>query len=482
MGFRSAREAKTTGDDRQSQRIPDVQSSPDHESESSDCFQRMPLEEAEEQYGMSISDEETLFELQRLEAGNPIEVHEWIDEGMTVEDMGVPQTIDAFRERQVERPKEVPDDIERRNKRSLQRSGKAASDTGPAGDASVPDPVRDVMQSKGQPLDDGIQRAMEERMDDSFGDVRVHADATAAKACEEINARAFTVDSHIAFNHGEYDPKSPEGQHILAHELAHVRQQTGADISMMPQDDSGLEIDPDLSLEREAEDAAQQALADGPVTINRMGAEMHIQRSAKCEAEYVTKDEVLEIVDNYYRGHVEEQAESDPTTAGPERDTARGSLEQSGNSAESSGFFGKMKEAFENTKSVGGDLSQAMTKGAIGSLAGAGGKLAGKAGGGSLGAVLGGAVGSLAGPIGTGAGVATGYQVGETLGGELLGGAASDMTKQVTDYTLPNEHAASVADLHQKYKKLEDDVKKLKKADDTLTGENGSHGVGASRR
>ncbi len=423
----------------------------------------MPLEEAEDQYGMSIPDEETLFELQRLEAGNPIAVHEWIEEGMTVEDMGVPQTIDAFRERQAERPEDVPDDIERRNKRSLQRSEKAASDTGSAGDAGVPDPVRDVIQSNGQPLDDGIQRAMEERMDDSFGDVRIHADATAAKACEEINARAFTVGNHIAFNHGEYDPESPDGQHILAHELAHVRQQTGADISMMPQEDSGLEIDPDPQLEREAEDAAQQALADGPVTINRMDAAMHIQRSAKGEAKYVTKDEVLEIVDNYYRGHVEEQAESDPTAAGPERDTARGSLEQSGNSAESSGFFGKMKEAFENTKSVGRDLSQAMTKGAIGSLAGAGGKLVGKVGGGSLGAVLGGAVGSLAGPVGTGAGIATGYQIGGTLGGELLGGAANDMAKQVTDYTLPKEHASAVADLQQKYQSLEEEVKELKK-------------------
>ncbi len=39
-----------------------------------------------------------------------------------------------------------------------------------------------------------------------------------------------------------------------------------------------MAIDPDPQLEREAEDAAQQALADGPVTINRMGSEMQIQR------------------------------------------------------------------------------------------------------------------------------------------------------------------------------------------------------------
>ncbi|WP_342746478.1 hypothetical protein [Natrinema ejinorense] len=72
----------------------------------------------------------------------------------------------------------------------------------------------------------------------------------------------------------------------------------------MPQADAELEIDPDPRLEREAEEAAQQAMADGPVTINRMGSEMHIQRSAKGETEYVTMDEVLESVDNYYRGPV----------------------------------------------------------------------------------------------------------------------------------------------------------------------------------
>ncbi len=196
-------------------------------------------EAAEDRLGMAIVDQETKTRLLRQEKMNGhTQVQQWVDEGMTTEDMRDPNAAEAFRERQAARPEAVPDDIERQNKRSALRSEKAAAATEPAGDAGVPDPVRDVIQSTGQPLDDGIQQAMEERMGDSFGDVQIHADATAAKACEEINARAFTVGNHIAFNHGEYDPESPEGQHILAHELAHVRQQTGADISMMPQDDS----------------------------------------------------------------------------------------------------------------------------------------------------------------------------------------------------------------------------------------------------
>ncbi|ELZ14325.1 hypothetical protein C479_00415 [Halovivax asiaticus JCM 14624] len=68
---------------------------------------------------------------------------------------------------------------------------------------------------------------MEARMGDSLGDVRVHTGPKAAAACEAINARAFTVGNHVAFGPGEYDPEDEDGQHVIAHELAHVRQQPG---------------------------------------------------------------------------------------------------------------------------------------------------------------------------------------------------------------------------------------------------------------
>jgi len=194
--------------------------------------------------------------------------------------MGKTRDMNAFRERQAERPPEVPTNIERQNRRSVLRSEKAATETGPAGDVGVPEPVRDVLTSRGQSLDGSIQRAMEDRMDDSFGDVRIHTGPSAAEACASINARAFTVGNHIAFNQGEYDPSSPEGQHVLAHELAHVRQQTQGAVSMLPQDDVELEVDPDSVLEREAEETAQRVMAGGDLGIQRLGqTEVHIQRS-----------------------------------------------------------------------------------------------------------------------------------------------------------------------------------------------------------
>ncbi len=63
--------------------------------------------------------------------------------------------------------------------------------------------------------------------------------------------------------------------------FSRVHHQTETVVSMAPQRDNELAIDPDPSLEREAENAAQQALADGPVTINRKGTETHIQRADK---------------------------------------------------------------------------------------------------------------------------------------------------------------------------------------------------------
>ncbi|SEL99606.1 protein of unknown function [Haloferax larsenii] len=119
--------------------------------------------------------------------------------------------------------------------------------------------------------------------------------ASAAKACEDINARAFTVGNHIAFNHGEYDPSSPEGQHILAHELAHVRQQTGGAVSMLPQEGLELEIDPDPRLEREAEQTAQRVMEGGELGIQRLAkTEVHIQRIDKTCRELLQGNVTLE--------------------------------------------------------------------------------------------------------------------------------------------------------------------------------------------
>jgi hypothetical protein len=67
---------------------------------------------------------------------------------------------------------------------------------------------------------------MEARLGHDFGDVRVHSERPAAAAAERLNARAFTVGSHVVFGGGEFAPSTPDGRRLLAHELAHVVQQS----------------------------------------------------------------------------------------------------------------------------------------------------------------------------------------------------------------------------------------------------------------
>jgi hypothetical protein len=82
-----------------------------------------------------------------------------------------------------------------------------------------------VVRGGGRALDPATRRSMEARFGHDFASVRVHDDAGAASAASDVRARAFTVGDDIVLGEGGYDPSTPEGRHLLAHELAHVVQQ-----------------------------------------------------------------------------------------------------------------------------------------------------------------------------------------------------------------------------------------------------------------
>jgi len=58
-----------------------------------------------------------------------------------------------------------------------------------------------------------------------FGSVRVHHDAAAASAADQLGARAWTMGSDIYFARGSFAPELPAGDQLLAHELTHVMMQ-----------------------------------------------------------------------------------------------------------------------------------------------------------------------------------------------------------------------------------------------------------------
>ena len=69
---------------------------------------------------------------------------------------------------------------------------------------------------------------MEPRFGADFSAVRIHADADAARISRELTAEAFTHGRDIYMADGRYSPETEDGKHLLAHELTHVVQQTGA--------------------------------------------------------------------------------------------------------------------------------------------------------------------------------------------------------------------------------------------------------------
>lgn len=78
----------------------------------------------------------------------------------------------------------------------------------------------------GQPLDRASRAFFEGRLGRDFGDVRVHTDRAAAVSADALAAEAYTTGTDIVFANGRYAPETSRGQRLLAHELAHVVQQS----------------------------------------------------------------------------------------------------------------------------------------------------------------------------------------------------------------------------------------------------------------
>jgi len=83
-----------------------------------------------------------------------------------------------------------------------------------------------VPSSAGEPLSPGLRATLEARFGADLGAVRIHRDAPAAASAAAEGARAYAAGTHIAFAAGEYRPGTSAGFELLAHEVAHVLQQT----------------------------------------------------------------------------------------------------------------------------------------------------------------------------------------------------------------------------------------------------------------
>jgi peptidoglycan hydrolase-like protein with peptidoglycan-binding domain len=76
-------------------------------------------------------------------------------------------------------------------------------------------------------LDLATREFFEPRFGYELGHVRVHANRKAAMSAKALDALAYTAGCHLVFGEGQYQPSTGTGRGILAHELAHVEQQSG---------------------------------------------------------------------------------------------------------------------------------------------------------------------------------------------------------------------------------------------------------------
>ena len=126
----------------------------------------------------------------------------------------------------------------------------------------------------GQPLPSSVRTSMQRALGTDLSQVRTH---TAPQAARELQAKAFTSGQDIYFGAGQYQPHTSQGQHLLAHELAHtVQQGTGRATTPQQSPQSPLLVSqPQDPLEQEAETVANQVVAGNPVepaALSRLSA------------------------------------------------------------------------------------------------------------------------------------------------------------------------------------------------------------------
>ena len=151
----------------------------------------------------------------------------------------------------------------------------------------------------GAALESGTRAQMERSFGRSFADVRVHTERDAAVLSQSLSARAFTVGRHIAFGAGEYQPGTPVGHALLAHELAHTVQQSGS-----PATAAGAAVDP--GLEANADQVAAFALARAAALPSQASRAVDHERAHAQHPTLPAASRILSAlasVQRFYRGN-----------------------------------------------------------------------------------------------------------------------------------------------------------------------------------
>ncbi|MFN9818312.1 MAG: DUF4157 domain-containing protein, partial [Pseudanabaena sp.] len=102
-----------------------------------------------------------------------------------------------------------------------------APTSAPTGTAVTPQFETTIQQQRGQgqAIPEDVREPLEEAFHADFRHVRIHTNEKSHQLSHSIQAIAFTTGTDIFFKQGAYQPRSRQGQELLAHELTHVVQQ-----------------------------------------------------------------------------------------------------------------------------------------------------------------------------------------------------------------------------------------------------------------
>jgi hypothetical protein len=167
------------------------------------------------------------------------------------------------------------------------------------------DDVRFVA-GRGSPLPDDVRRSAEELLGEDLSDVRVHVMSAAARA----GVVAFTSGSDIYFAPRRYDPRSPEGLHLLGHELTHVAQQRRG--RARNPHGYGVAVVRDLELEAEADrmGRALQRAAAGPKVPKVPASMPRVRERARGAVQRSSAEPVEPLWYTVFKTNVKETRES----------------------------------------------------------------------------------------------------------------------------------------------------------------------------
>jgi Domain of unknown function (DUF4157) len=140
-------------------------------------------------------------------------------------------------------------------RRTIQRKSEGE---GPAEFQGVPN-------TQGKPLATESQSRLQTHFGADLSDVRVHTSSEASASAASLDALAYTSGRDIYFARGMYAPSTSSGDRLLAHEVAHVVQQSsGKEPLIAMKSAGGVKIGaPDDGLEIQADQSAEEYIRGG---------------------------------------------------------------------------------------------------------------------------------------------------------------------------------------------------------------------------